>query len=205
MTQDRRGPWSCTCGLSRPEPDWTVTDTGVLDAAGAHHDLVLGLPGHVNRVNATFALATALLLRCDGDAALDHVRRIDQASGRYGMVRLTDRTVRLLLAKNPASWLEMLELVSAHERPLLLAVNSREADGYDVSWLWDVDFEMLHGRAVFVAGDRALDLAVRLRYAGVQCWVKSDVDEALSGMPDGVPDVIANYTAFRDLFARRRG
>ncbi|MBE9376326.1 DUF1727 domain-containing protein [Saccharopolyspora sp. HNM0983] len=205
IEQDERGPWSCRCGLSRPAPDWTVTETGVFDAAGAHHRLALALPGHVNRVNATFALAAALLLGCGGDAALEHVSRIDQAAGRYGTVRVAGRSVRLLLAKNPASWLEMLELAAGHGRPLVLVVNSREADGYDVSWLWDVEFEVLRGRAVYVAGDRALDLAVRLRYAGVQCWVKSDVDEALVGMPDGVPDVIANYTAFRDVFARRRG
>ncbi|GAA4881265.1 Mur ligase family protein [Saccharopolyspora cebuensis] len=196
--------WTCACGLSRPAADWTVTGTGVIGPDGAHHELDLSLPGHVNRVNATFALASGLALGCDGSAALARISGMAQASGRYSTVRLAGRTVRLLLAKNPASWLEMLDLVSGHQRPLVLVVNSREADGYDVSWLWDVDFESLRDRTVVVSGDRALDLAVRLRYAGVRCAVVPTVLEAVgSAAGEGVPDVIANYTAFRDLFARK--
>ncbi|WP_010692831.1 hypothetical protein [Saccharopolyspora spinosa] len=63
---------------------------------------------------------------------------------------------------------------------------------------------MLRDRPVWVAGDRALDLAVRLRYAEVPCAVAAGVDEALSGSDRGVPDLIANYTAFRDLVTRSR-
>ncbi|GAB3689136.1 DUF1727 domain-containing protein [Saccharopolyspora tripterygii] len=196
--------WRCQCGLARPPADWKVTDTGVLDSEGTHHELALALPGHVNRVNATFALAAALQLGGEEAPALARVRRISQAAGRYDTVRLGGRRVRLLLAKNPASWLEMLDLVSTNEEPLVLVVNSREADGYDVSWLWDVDFEMLRGRSVQVAGDRALDLAVRLRYAGVRASVASTVEVALGGTESGLPDVIANYTAFRDLLTRSR-
>lgn len=196
--------WRCQCGLARPPADWKVTDTGVLDSEGTHHELALALPGHVNRVNATFALAAALQLGGEEAPVLARVRRISQAAGRYDTVRLGGRRVRLLLAKNPASWLEMLDLVSSNDEPLVLAVNSREADGYDVSWLWDVDFEMLRGRPVQVAGDRALDLAVRLRYAGVRASVASTVEVALGSTEGGLPDVIANYTAFRDLLTRSR-
>jgi UDP-N-acetylmuramyl tripeptide synthase len=196
--------WRCGCGLARPAADWTVTEAGAMAADGTHHELALSLPGHVNRVNATFALAAALHLGCAEDSALARIGRISQAGGRYQTVRLAGRSVRLLLAKNPASWLEMLDLVSGDDQPLVLVVNSREADGYDVSWLWDVEFEVLRGRPVRVAGDRALDLAVRLRYAGVPAAVASSVDDALTGSAGGVPDVIANYTAFRDLVVRSR-
>ncbi|MCI2416508.1 MurT ligase domain-containing protein [Saccharopolyspora sp. K220] len=196
--------WRCACGLARPDADWTVTDTAAVAADGTRVELSLSLPGHVNRVNATFALAAALQLGCEQESALARIRRVSQAAGRYGTVRLAGRPVRLLLAKNPASWLEMLDLVSGDDHPLVLVVNSREADGYDVSWLWDVDFEVLRGRPVRVAGDRALDLAVRLRYAGVPGAVASSVDDALTGSARGVPNVIANYTAFRDLVARSR-
>ncbi|GAB2671862.1 MurT ligase domain-containing protein [Saccharopolyspora gloriosae] len=198
---DLDGPWHCECGLSRPDADWTVTETGVIGPDGVEHPLDLALPGHVNRINATFAVAAAAELGCDPAEVLRRVADLRQASGRYSTVLLDDRVVRLLLAKNPASWLEMLDLVSGHDRPLILAVNSREADGYDVSWLWDVDFEALRGRSVLVTGDRGLDLAVRLRYAGVSCEVTATAQDALvrSG-PE--PDVVANYTAFRDLLAR---
>lgn len=159
--------WRCECGLSRPEADWTVTADAAVAADGTRHELDLALPGQVNRVNATFAMAAAQHLGCDQAAAVHRIQRITQAAGRYGTVRLAGRPVRLLLAKNPASWLEMLDLVSTEQHPLVLVLNSREADGHDVSWLWDVDFELLAGRPVRVAGDRALDLAVRLHYAGV--------------------------------------
>lgn len=194
--------WQCACGLARPAADWTVDDTGLTGPDGRHHELSLCLPGQVNRVNAAFALSAALELGGEYRAVLDRIGGIEQANGRYGTVTLAGRTVRLLLAKNPASWLEMLDLVSTHQRPLLLVVNSQEADGFDVSWLWDVDFESLGHRAVTVAGERALDLAVRLRYAGVACEVASNVQAALTTMPEGTPEVIANYTAFRDLFAK---
>ncbi|WP_246195358.1 Mur ligase family protein [Halopolyspora algeriensis] len=200
--QDVERDWQCACGLARPAADWTVDATGLIGPDGEHRDLSLRLPGQVNRVNAAFALSAALVLGGEAGAVLDRISGIEQANGRYGAVSLAGRTVRLLLAKNPASWLEMLDLVATHRRPLLLVLNSREADGHDVSWLWDIEFESLQDRAVTVSGDRALDLAVRLRYAGVRCEVASSVPAALAAMPQETPDVIANYTAFRDLFAK---
>ncbi|CAM02848.1 UDP-N-acetylmuramyl tripeptide synthase [Saccharopolyspora erythraea NRRL 2338] len=197
--------WRCACGLTRPDAHWTVTDCGLRGPDGRMRSLSLNLPGHVNRINAAFALAAALESGCELAPALERISRVHQASGRYSTVALSGRTVRLLLAKNPASWLEMLDLVSAHERPLVLSVNSREADGHDVSWLWDIDFESLRGRVVAVTGERALDLAVRLHYAGVRCRVAGSVEEGLPPEGGDVPDVIANYTAFRDLFARSVG
>lgn len=194
--------WRCSCGLAKPVADWTVTGEALFGENGRTHEMSLRLPGHVNRINAAFALAAATHLGCDSRLALRRIGGIEQASGRYGSVLLAGRTVRLLLAKNPASWLEMLDLVSGNDRGLILAVNSREADGYDVSWLWDVDFEALRGRTVTVTGDRALDLAVRLRYAGVDCEVAESVESAVDSVPGQRPDVIANYTAFRDMFAR---
>lgn len=194
--------WQCSCGLAKPTADWTVTETGLVGADGRTHELSLRLPGHVNRINAAFALAAATRLGCDGRIALRRIESIEQASGRYAQVVLAGRPVRLLLAKNPASWLEMLDLVVGNDRRLVLVVNSREADGYDVSWLWDIEFEALRGRTVAVAGDRALDLAVRLRYAEVRCEVADSVEAALAADSGEPPDVIANYTAFRDLFSR---
>ena len=192
---DRCGPtFTCshTCPTAAPsrKPDGTT------------HELVLNLPGHVNRINAGFALAAASDLGCSPRAVIERIEGIEQTQGRYGTITLDGHRARLLLAKNPASWLEMLDLVSGNDRELVLVVNSREADGADVSWLWDVDFDTLQGRAVAVAGDRALDLAVRLRYAGVSCDVAATVEDAVGAAQGPPPEVIANYTAFRDLFAR---
>jgi hypothetical protein len=95
---------------------------------------------------------------------------------------------------------------------VVLAINARTADGLDPSWLWDVPFERLGHRPVVATGDRCLDLAVRLHYAGVAATVVADplaaVDRAVgeagrdaTGAP-GPLDVVGNYTAFADLRGR---
>ncbi|SFT32546.1 UDP-N-acetylmuramyl tripeptide synthase [Actinopolyspora lacussalsi subsp. righensis] len=200
--------WECVCGLRRPNADWTVDAGGLTAPDGASEGLSLPLPGQVNRVNATFALAAAAALDIPRAEALDRIRRLRDASGRYEHTTMAGHDVRLLLAKNPASWLEMLDLVAENDRPLILVVNSRQADGHDVSWLWDIEFERLAGRKVVVTGERALDLAVRLRYAEVNCEIATNVQRALHSATIGDSadsvEIIANYTAFRDLFAKRQ-
>ena len=105
-------------------------------------------------------------------------------------------TARLLLAKNPAGWAEALPLVSTDT--VVLAIDSAAADGRDVSWLWDVEYEQLAGRTVIATGPRAQDLAVRLSYAGVEHRTIPDLAAALAGHPEPV-DVIATYTPFQRL------
>ena len=78
------------------------------------------------------------------------------------------RELRLLLAKNPAGWLETFSLIDPPPTPVILSVNARGADGTDTSWLWDVDYTRLAGHPIFVIGDRKLDLAVRLEVAGLR-------------------------------------
>jgi UDP-N-acetylmuramyl tripeptide synthase len=113
------------------------------------------------------------------------------------------RTLRLLLAKNPAGWLETFDLVSpagsAPKGPVLLSVNALSADGTDTSWLWDVDYTRLVGHHVLVIGQRRLDLAVRLQVAGVEFEVFDTVEAAVDAAPAGEIEVIANYTAFQQL------
>ena len=82
-----------------------------------------------------------------------------------------------MLAKNPAGWGELLDLVAGSDAPLVVSINARIADGADPSWLWDVPYERLTERAVVATGDRYRDLSVRLHYGGVThttepdpCW-----------------------------------
>ena len=79
-----------------------------------------------------------------------------------------------------------------------MAIDSAAADGRDVSWLWDVDYEQLRGRSVVATGPRAQDLAVRLSYAEVEHRCVPDLAAALAGHPEPV-DVIATYTPFQRL------
>jgi UDP-N-acetylmuramyl tripeptide synthase len=119
-------------------------------------------------------------------------------AGRYTRLERHGRRVRLLLAKNPAGWLEAFDVLDPPPVPVLLAVNAREPDGRDTSWLWDVDYRVLIGRPVYVTGERRLDLAVRLEADQVGFELVEGVDEAVDRV-SGSLDVIANYTAFQQI------
>lgn len=109
------------------------------------------------------------------------------------------REVHLLLAKNPAGWQEALSMVDRTADGLVISVNGQVADGQDLSWLWDVVFENFEGMKVVSSGERSADLAVRLGYAGVEHDTVPDMLDALRACPTGRVEVLANYTAFRDL------
>jgi lipid II isoglutaminyl synthase (glutamine-hydrolysing) len=85
--------------------------------------------------------------------------------------------------------------------PVLLAVNAQTPDGKDTSWLWDVDYRRLRGRPVFVAGERRLDLAVRLEADEVAFRMVANIDEAIGLARSKSLEVIANYTAFQQIRA----
>jgi UDP-N-acetylmuramyl tripeptide synthase len=124
------------------------------------------------------------------------MREVTAPAGRFATAQYGDTTARLLLAKNPAGWAEALPL--AQTSTVILAIDSAAADGRDVSWLWDVDYEQLQGRSVVATGPRAQDLAVRLGYAEVDHRCVPDLAAALAGHPEPV-DVIATYTPFQRL------
>jgi UDP-N-acetylmuramyl tripeptide synthase len=114
-------------------------------------------------------------------------------------VQRDGRNIRLLLAKNPAGWLEAFDM--ADNAPTLLSINSRDPDGLDTSWLFDVDFSPLRGRSVLITGERAYDLAVRLEINGIPFTHMRSFSDALRAAPAGRVEVIANYTAFQDIRA----
>jgi UDP-N-acetylmuramyl tripeptide synthase len=192
--------WWCTaCDLRRPIPQWTVTHDGVVDPTGTFHAVELQLPGRVNRANAATALAVAAHLGVPVEKAVPRLAEVASIAGRYATVVRDRRTIRLLLAKNPAGWLEAFDM--AEESPTLLSINARDPDGLDTSWLYDVDFSPLRGRRVLITGDRALDLAVRLEVNEVPFEHVSSFAKALAAVPPGRLEVIANYTAFQDIRA----
>ena len=121
------------------------------------------------------------------------------ATPRYSTVQLGERSVHLLLAKNPAGWQEALSMVDRTADGLVIAVNGQVADGEDLSWLWDVKFEDFENLSVKAAGERGTDLAVRLMYAGIDHDLVPDPLDAIRACPPGRVEVLANYTAFRDL------
>ena len=190
--------WSCSCGLARPEPE---IEGGGLDVevGGRSFPIELQLPGRCNAANAAMAMAAARVAGVDPENALAAMVGIANVAGRYREVNLGPASARLLLAKNPAGWNEILDFLAAPPAGVVVAVNARGPDGYDTSWLWDVDFERLEGRPVVAAGERALDVAVRLRYAGVPHEVCPDPLAAARQLPPGKVELVANYTAFQTV------
>jgi UDP-N-acetylmuramyl tripeptide synthase len=201
LRRDELG-WRCgECSLSRPSARWVLDGDKVIDAAGTVRELDLALPGRANRSNAVMALAVASLFGADVDQALPELRKVTSVAGRYTTVVRRGRTLHLLLAKNPAGWLEAFDVLGADRPPLLLAVNAQGPDGRDTSWLWDVDYRVLAGRRVLVTGERRIDLAVRLEADAIPFELVDDIEAAVDAVPPGHLDVIANYTAFQHIRA----
>jgi lipid II isoglutaminyl synthase (glutamine-hydrolysing) len=201
LRRDELG-WRCgECRFARPPTRWVLSGPSVIDDAGQVSELDLALPGRANRSNAVVALAVGAFFGVPVAQALPHLRNVTSVAGRYTQVVRRGRKVRLLLAKNPAGWLEAFDVLAPAPAPVLLAVNAQVPDGKDTSWLWDVDYRVLRGRPVMVAGERRLDLAVRLEADNVDFELADGIDDAADRVPEGELDVIANYTAFQQIRA----
>jgi lipid II isoglutaminyl synthase (glutamine-hydrolysing) len=142
------------------------------------------------------ALAALSHLGVDVVPALERINHLSSVAGRFSVRQWHGHRLRLLLAKNPAGFSAMLAMIPASDADVWVAINARIADGRDPSWLYDVPFEMLRGHRVYCFGDRRLDLAARLEYAGVDFVVANN--EALLPTSHQVVDVLSNYTAFQE-------
>ncbi len=196
--------WSClACGLARPEPT-IECHAHHLHVAGVQYPYSLALPGRANRGNLAVAIGAARRLGVSIEAALDAVARVHAVSGRYARYCVGNHEVILLLAKNPAGWVETLDVIddvlADGHGTVVVAVNPRGPDGRDPSWLWDVPFEQLVGRAVIATGERATDLAVRLDHAGV-AYRKDTRDPLVAALSarDNPVVIAATYTTFLGL------
>ena len=199
------GRWRCTaCGIERPPIDVEVGTDAISLAGGRRLELGLHLPGRANRSNAAMAVAAAEKMGVDPDAGLAAISSLTAVYARYRSTVIDGVPVRLLLAKNPAGWLEILDIISDSTGPVVVGINARIADGKDPSWLWDVPFERLRGRFVVAAGERSHDMAVRLHYAEVDHTRQPDLRRALAdagARRNGARqvDLVANYTSFMDF------
>ncbi len=205
--------WSCAseCGLARPSPEARLECTPDGSARGTWADgrsypIELALPGRFNRANALMAAVASEACGVDAGVALRAMKGVEEVAGRFTVKPVGGVPARLMLAKNPAGWDELLDLVALDECPVIVSINARVADGADPSWLWDVPFERLAGRVVVATGERYRDLSVRLQYAGVEHRREADPVRAVTVAAAGgsaTVDVIGNYTAFHDLLEKR--
>ncbi len=215
------GDYVCpACGHERPELDVYARDVvlnGVdsvsfeLVVAGAARHVGLRLPGLYNVYNALAAAAVARALDVGVDDVARGLERTAAAFGRAERIAVGDRTLLLLLIKNPAGANEVVRtLVDAGpRRAVLVALNDATADGRDVSWIWDVDFEPLTAAAehLVVSGGRAAELALRFKYGGCDLGalevvpdLERALDRALELVPPGGELVcLPTYTAMLAL------
>ncbi len=215
------GHYSCeSCGASRPHPEVAAAEIELRGMEGSSTlvrtpegevRIELPLPGLYNVYNALAALAAARQLGVgpgDAAASLGGMRAV---FGRVETIDVRGTAVSILLIKNPAGANEVLRTLalesSGEELDLWIALNDRIADGRDVSWVWDADFELLADsvRRVTCAGRRAPEMALRLKYAGwppQRIVVEEDVERSLDdavAAADGRLFALPTYTALLEL------
>jgi UDP-N-acetylmuramyl tripeptide synthase len=223
------GSYRCpACGHARPPLDVAAREIethgldGVsfsLDSPAGAARVRLGLPGLYNVYNALAAASLALALGTTLEGIVTGLERFRAAFGRFERFTVGDKRVLLLLVKNPAGANEAVRTLEDGSPPgtLVVALNDRIADGRDVSWIWDVDFEPLLERTgrIVVSGERAAELALRFVYGGFpreRLELVSDLEAALDrGIELTAPGeelvVLPTYTAMLALqsIATRRG
>jgi lipid II isoglutaminyl synthase (glutamine-hydrolysing) len=157
--------------------------------------------GQFNHANGVAALLAATRLGAELPYAARAVAQVADVAGRFRVVEIAGVPTRLVLAKNPAGFAAVLDLVAPYRTPVVVAINARVADGLDPSWLYDVDFERLVDRRVIATGDRWRDVSARLFYAGVPHECVPSARDAIASAVRGTwgVDVVANYTAFAEL------
>ncbi|HEY8628517.1 MAG TPA: MurT ligase domain-containing protein, partial [Gaiellaceae bacterium] len=175
------GDYRCpSCGHARPRLEVVARRIEVDGLDGVSFDLctpdgvrpvTLALPGLYNVYNALAASALALALGASLEEVVQGLERFTAAFGRFERIAVGDRRLLVLLIKNPAGANEAVRTLVAGGAPrvVVIALNDAIADGQDVSWIWDVDFEPLLGglERLIASGERAAELALRFKYAGV--------------------------------------
>jgi UDP-N-acetylmuramyl tripeptide synthase len=215
------GHYSCpNCGARRPRPEVAATEIELRGMGGSRATirtpageirLELPLPGLYNVYNALAAVATGLGLGIAPERIAGSLGEFKAAFGRVETIEVTGKPVSMLLIKNPAGANEVLRtlrLEAGEEQvDLWIGLNDRIADGRDVSWVWDADFELLAGgvRRVVCAGTRAPEMALRLKYAGwptesieVVPEIEASLDRAVAAAP-GRLFALPTYTALLEL------
>ncbi|HEY9677023.1 MAG TPA: MurT ligase domain-containing protein [Drouetiella sp.] len=213
------GHWSCTkCDHKRPTPRVTASEvevgptgsTFMLQVDERKADAVVPLPGMFNVYNALAAAACAASLGVTIETIRQGLKNYQTLFGRSERIQINGKNVLIQLIKNPAGASQAISAVAADPNArILIAINDNHADGRDISWLWDADFELLaeHSKSLIVSGQRAEDMAVRMKYAGVdseKIQAEPKLDKGLDLALDMVQSgetlwVLPTYTCLLEL------
>jgi UDP-N-acetylmuramyl tripeptide synthase len=215
------GHYTCpNCDADRPAPDVAATEIELHGISGSRVRMTtpdgdlefeLPLPGLYNVYNALAAVSAGLRSGVPLPQIREGLESMRAVFGRVETIEVSGKPVSILLIKNPAGANEVLRTLRLESDgagiDLWIALNDRIADGRDVSWIWDADFELLGDgvRRVICAGTRAPEMALRLKYAGwpvdsieVLDPIPESLDAAVSGAPDRL-FALPTYTALLEL------
>ncbi len=222
------GHWRCpSCGNARPQPEVRITRVATgehkteMTIATADGEMTVSLPlaGLYNAYNALAAAAGALALGLSREAIVTALDGFTAAFGRQERFAVEGRNVEVLLGKNPTGLNQVLRIIAerAGEQRVIFFLNDDIADGRDISWIWDADYELVRPHTAWLraSGNRAEDLALRLKYAGFgdEAAIEHDASAVLrSGIAatpvGGTLFVVPTYTAMlevRELLAKWSG
>ena len=222
------GDYRCpACGHARPALDVAARRIELKGLESVSFDLEtpegsrrveLAVPGLYNVYNALAAASLARVLGCELDAIVAGLQGFSAAFGRFERIAVGERSLLVLLIKNPAGANEVVRtlLFGGAPKLLVVALNDEIADGRDVSWIWDVDFEPMLGslERLIATGSRAAELALRFKYAGLPAGAIEVVPELERALDRGLELTLAGgelvtlptYTAMlalREIVARR--
>ena len=212
------GHYTCFTGdFDRPQPQIAITNVAVaslekqeftLSIHGKRSDMSLSLPGTYNLYNALGAAALASGLGLGAATIADSLAHTSAAFGRVEKVKVGKKTLYLLLIKNPAGFTQIVEtfLRGNVGQNVMLAINDKPADGRDISWLWDVPLEAIavDNPKIITTGIRGADMALRLKYAGIDgvltTSMQRGLDDLIEAMPDdGTSYILPTYTAMLEI------
>lgn len=216
------GKYKCSnCDFTRPTPDYVASDIDIksveemsfdLHVRGGKLKIKLPISGMYNIYNSLAATTLAHELGVEPETIQKGLESFEAAFGRQQKIKVGKKTLSINLVKNPVGYNEVLRLFSHHpgKLHLFLLLNDSLADGTDVSWIWDVDFEKLKDKidSLTLAGTRHLELANRLKYAAVaphaQAVLEPDLKKALARALLQVPGtetlyILPTYTAMLAL------
>lgn len=212
------GHYYCECGNKRPMTDVIATnvevnvdssDISLVTPVGSF-SFTLKMPGLYNVYNALCAISVASSLNIDPQNIVDGIESYSTVFGRAETININNKKVLIQLIKNPVGATEVLKTVNNDpDARLIIAINDNYADGRDVSWLWDAEFELLatHKKEILCSGVRASDMAVRLKYAGVDSKlittnenIKYAIEQMLKTIKDGEKlYILPTYTVLLDM------
>ncbi|MBU3143427.1 Mur ligase family protein [Clostridium sp. CF012] len=216
ITYNHLGDFYCSkCGYKRPELTYSIDKIIELSTSGSkvhinNKEYYINQPGTYNIYNALCAYSVAKALGIDDNIIEHALKTVASSFGRQETLNIEGTEVKIILVKNPAGYDEAVNTINLDKRRinLSLLLNDNYADGKDVSWIWDVNFERLTSlniNKIMIAGIRLYDMAIRLKVAGfpAESFLLCKDEEALlhqiKSCDGEIVYILATYTAMIDL------